>query len=77
MNKKETLEQALVGREDEIIGYQINIDNYTLAIPLAEADPDLVDFAENLKSLLASSIIEQKKALIIRDVIKAQLEEME
>lgn len=77
MNKKETLEQAMTAREEEIMGYQINIDNYALAIPLAEADPDLADFAENLKSLLASSIIEQKKAFIIRDVIKAQLESIQ
>lgn len=75
MNKNEILTQALAAREDEIMNYQINIDNYRRAIVKAELDPDMEEFSDKLKELLSSSIIEQKKAIIIRDVIRDQLEE--
>lgn len=75
MRNKETLQQALAAREEEIFGYQINIDNYRLAIPLAEADPELEEFSNQLKSLLASEILEQKKAAIILRVLQIQLGE--
>ena len=75
MNKQEILKQALDARIDEIMHYQINIDNYRLAIDLAMQDPDMLDFSEKLKELYSSSIIEQKKAIIMRDVLLKQLEE--
>lgn len=75
MNKKDVLRQAMNARIEEVAGYQLNIDNYKLAIPLAEADSDLSGFAEQLKSLLATEIVEQKKALIMLRVIEMQLEE--
>jgi len=73
MNKIEILQQAANARHDEIAGYQINIDNYELAIPLADADPDMVDFAAQLRALLTSERIEQKKAKIILAVLEMQL----
>ena len=73
MNKLEILKQARDARIEEIAGYQINIDNYTLAIPLADADPELKDFAEQLRGLLASEILEQKKAKIILTVLETQI----
>jgi len=75
MKNKEILQQALAARKEEIQGYQINIDNYRLAIPLAEADPELKEFSDQLKSLLASEILEQKKAAIILKVLQIQLGE--
>ena len=75
MKNKETLQQALAARKEEIFGYQINIDNYRLAIPFAEADPELKEFSYQLKSLLASEILEQKKAAIILKVLQIQLGE--
>ena len=75
MNKLEILKQAAYARIEEIAGYQINIDNYTLAIPLADADPELKDFAEQLRGLLASEILEQKKAQIILKVLQTQIGE--
>lgn len=75
MNKLEILKQAATSRIEEIAGYQINIDNYTLAIPLADADPELKDFAEQLRGLLASEILEQKKAKIILRVLQKQIGE--
>lgn len=77
MNKNEILKQALVAREEEIFGYQINIDNYTLAIEHinASGDSDLNDFRDKLTELLASEKLEQKKAKVIRDIVQKQLED--
>ena len=78
-NRKDILTAALVGREQEIMHYQINIDNYTLALEeIARASSedvmDLVDFANQLRTLLASEKLEQKKSKIMLNVIKRQLE---
>lgn len=73
MNKLEVLKQAFDTRIDEVAGYQINIDNYVLAIPLAESDPDLVDFTAQLRALLASEKLEQKKAKIMLSVLETQI----
>lgn len=81
MNKSEILQSALAGRHQEILEYQINIDNYTRAIAKIDADyadrPDLADFREHLQNLLTSSKLEQTKSIIIRDVITEQLNELE
>jgi len=81
MNKLETLQSALKARNDEILGYQINIDNYTRAIAKINADhadnPAMVTFRDNLTELLTSNQTEQLKATIIREVIAEQVTEME
>lgn len=76
MNKQEILATALQARDEEVFGYQINIDNYTLAIEHIDTsgDADLIPFKEQLQNLLKSEILEQKKAKVIRDVIAMQLE---
>jgi hypothetical protein len=76
MNKNEILTQALIGREQEIMGYQINIDNYTLAIEhiKTSGDSDLNEFREKLEALLTSEKLEQKKAMVMHHVVKQQLE---
>ena len=74
MTKDEILAEALKSREEEVMHYQINIDNYIRALDKASADPQLVEFVAQLNELLSSSIVEQKKAMIIRDVIKDQLD---
>ena len=76
MDKKEILTNALTQREEEILGYQINIDNYTIAIELAKEDADLAPFVQQLHELLSSSILEQKKAKIMLQVIQKQIEEL-
>jgi hypothetical protein len=77
MNKIEILKTALEGREQELLGYQINIDNYTLAIEHIEAlgDHELAEFCQQLKDRLVTEKLEQKKSKVIYDVIKQQLEE--
>ena len=72
------LTQALEHREREVMHHQINIDNYTRAIAEIEAnhadEETLTEFADRLRDLLASSIIEQAKERILLKVIKDQLE---
>jgi hypothetical protein len=77
MNKHEILKDALVAREQEVMGYQINIDNYTLAIEhiKTSGDEDLADFCQKLEALLASEKLEQKKAKVMRFVVQQQLGE--
>ncbi len=81
MSKLDTLNSALAAREEEILNYQINIDNYVRAIAKIEAEhadkPGMSEFAANLSNLLESSKTEQLKAIIIRDVIADQLDELE
>ncbi len=78
MNKLEVLTQALEHREQEVFHHQINIDNYRLALAeIADkhADcPHMAEFADRLRHLLETSIIEQRKEIIMRDVIAKQLE---
>jgi hypothetical protein len=76
MTKIEILKSALDARIQEVAGYQINIDNYTLAIQHIDvvADPDLVQFREQLTTLLASETLEQKKSKVMLAVIQQQLE---
>ncbi len=79
MNKTEILTQALAGRDDEVLGYQVNIDNYRLAIAHIDAMPqrervELHDFKQQLEALLATERLEQKKAMVMQAVIKQQLE---
>lgn len=79
MTKSEILTQALQARDDEVMHYQINIDNYRLAIEHIDAsgDADLAGFREQLAGLLKSETIEQKKARVIQSVIRQQLEAMQ
>ncbi len=72
--KKEILTSALNGRKKEVIEYQINIDNYVLAIERIGDDPDLQEFKARLQDLLVSSRLEQKKAQVMLDVVKQQLD---
>lgn len=72
------LATALEAREQEVLHYQINIDNYTLALQQIAAMPaneraELASFEDQLQTLLASEKLEQKKAKIMLDVIKSQV----
>lgn len=77
MTKLETLNQAKQARIDEVEHYQINIDNYLTALELLNErqDPDLIEFEKQLKELLRTSLIEQKKAQTMLDAITKQLGE--
>jgi hypothetical protein len=73
--KDEVLKEALKAREEEVLHYQINIDNYRLAIKKSAGDPELEEFVARLRELLSSSLLEQKKAKIMLEVIREQVEQ--
>lgn len=74
----EILFSAAKSRRDEVENYQINIDNFRLAIRKIEMEhadnPAMIEFADHLRNLLASSITEQLKERIMLEVIEQQLE---
>ena len=72
--KKEILNLSLEGRKKEVIEYQVNIDNFRLAIEKIGDDAELAPFKAQLQDLLKSSIYEQSKAKIMLEVIQSQLE---
>ena len=65
-------------RKREVMHHQINIDNYQLALQeIAENhvdNPAMAEFADRLRELLSSSLVEQAKEAIMRDVMAKQLE---
>jgi hypothetical protein len=72
--QKEILTSALDARIREVTEYQVNIDNFRLAIERIGDDPELQQFKEQITGLMQSSILEQKKAQIMLEVIQSQLE---
>lgn len=80
LNEERTkiLTDAYEHRQREVMHHQINIDNYKLAlVEIAEnyADsPAMAEFANRLHELLSSSLVEQAKEIIMRDVMAKQLE---
>jgi hypothetical protein len=76
--REEILAASLDARIQEVMHYQINIDNYGIALEeIGNLPPDeraeLSEFTAQLKTLLASEKIEQKKAKIMLSVIKRQV----
>lgn len=76
--REEILAASLDARVQEVMHYQINIDNYTIALEIISSLPlneraELSTFAEQLRGLLSSETIEQKKAKIMLDVIRQQV----
>jgi len=72
--RNEIMKTSLEARINEVTEYQVNIDNFKLAIEKIGNDADLQDFKSNLKELLASSIAEQRKSQIMLEVIQSQTE---
>jgi hypothetical protein len=77
MNKLSILTPALEGRDAELLGYQINIDNYRLAIAKINADypdnDDLLAFRDELQTRLDEERRQQLRSRVIRDVIAEQV----
>ena len=77
--REEILATSLHAREQEVMHYQINIDNYTIALDeiskMSVADQaEMSGFKNQLAELLASEKVEQKKASIMLNVIKRQVQ---
>ena len=78
MTREEILATSLTAREQEVMHYQINIDNYTIALDeISKMPPDeraeMATFANQLSELLASEKLEQKKAKIMLAVVQRQI----
>lgn len=80
MTREQILKEALIARDQEILGYQINIDNYQLAIQeITDNYPenlDLKDFLNELQQRLTEELRQQLRCKIIRDVIAAQVSQI-
>jgi len=81
MNIKDTLTQSLAGRTDEVQLYQLNIDNYRLAIEHidgmdADDQAELAGFRTELEGRLAAEMHQQKRAKVMLAVVQKQLEDM-
>lgn len=72
--KNELLKNAVTTRIKEVTEYQVNIDNFRLALEKIKNDPYLVDFKTQLENLLKANIYEQRKAQVMLEVIQSQLE---
>lgn len=70
----EILTSALDARVKEVTEYQVDINNFRLAIERIGDDLELQEFKALLEGLLASSLLEQRKAQLMLDVIKSQVE---
>lgn len=81
LSRAEILSQALEARDAELLGYQINIDNYALAITEIDQrypdNDDLAIFAVELQERLDEERRQQLRCRVIRDVIAAQLTDLE
>jgi len=73
------LTEAAAGRRMGLLSYQINIDNFQIAIAKIDAsenpEPHMVEFADQLRELLQSNIRERDKEKLLLDVIEEQLAE--
>jgi hypothetical protein len=77
--REEILKSSLDARVQEVMHYQINIDNYRIALDEISkmSDDDramLSGFADQLRTLMSSEKLEQKKAQIMLSVLKQQVE---
>jgi len=72
--RMEILTNALEGRRREITEYQVNIDNFRLAIDkISDSEIEMQPFKAHLQTLLQENIIEQRKSQIMLEVIEQQL----
>jgi hypothetical protein len=77
--REEILKSSLDARVQEVMHYQINIDNYRIALDEISkmSDDDramLSGFSDQLRTLMSSEKLEQKKAQIMLSVLKQQVE---
>lgn len=73
----EILTASIAARENEVMMYQININNYVAAIANIDAnhsdDPDMAEFRARLDGDLTATKREQKKSQLMLDAAVQQL----
>lgn len=76
--REEILKSSLDARIQEVMHYQINVDNYRIALEEISKMPDderamLSGFSDRLRTLMASETLEQKKAQVMLTVLQKQV----
>jgi hypothetical protein len=74
--KQEILSSAVEQRTQEVLEYQINIENYRAALEKTAGDSSMQEFHAQLENLLTSTIREQKKSQVMLEVVTEQLNAM-
>lgn len=81
MDKRASVIQDIVRREESVFGYQLNIDNFKLGIELISKHHSrvqhMMEFRKTLERLLSENIIEQDKEKLMLQVARIQLEEID
>lgn len=75
--RKELLLLNLEARRKEVIDYQINIENFQLALKEIENDSSMSEFRQRLEQLLMEHIREHKKSSVMLKVLEAQCANLE
>ena len=81
LNVKEKLIENLLHRQNEVQEYQLDIDNYEIAIKRLPKDypkghvlhNKMKDFKKSLEDLLLSCMVEQAKAITMLKVVEHRL----
>jgi len=73
LQKKKALIEGLKQREQEVFGYQINIDNYRIALEIIPGT--MTEFKKDLEARLKEELKQQSIAQLMLDVILKQLED--
>lgn len=71
--RAEILKGAYDARVREVTEYQVNIDNFRLAIERIGGDPDLQEYKQRIERMLVESLAEIKKAKLMLAVVESQL----
>ena len=76
--REEILKASLDARIQEVMHYQINVDNYRIALEeISKMSNDdramLAGFSDQLRTLMASEKLEQKKAQVMLTVLQKQV----
>lgn len=76
--REEILKSSLDARIQEVMHYQINVDNYRIALEeISKMSNDdramLAGFSDQLRTLMASEKLEQKKAQVMLTVLQRQV----
>ena len=76
--REEILKASLEARIQEVMHYQINVDNYRIALEeISKMSDDervmLSGFSDQLRTLMASEKLEQKKAQVMLTVLQKQV----
>lgn len=85
MNIKETLQQALTQRQDEIDLYQINIDNFSKSIKIIDdkygenhfLHEEMQQYKASLQKMLSENILNREKIVILKTAIEQRLKELD